>query len=386
MDGFVRLIVVFGFLFLILCNGVVLAANQHQLSLSTGVEYDSNPLLSAEDPTPVWRARLIPGYNLLSVNGNNELAVEALLRLEKSTDDDVSQPRQDPRLSVVWRRENPRDTFSLNALYDRTSTLTTEFEETGRITDDGSVGRAQLGGSWDHLLTERTSLNINANILNVTYIGVDLVDYDIQSAGVRLGYQFSELIEPYLIGSASHYTPANDEPSSNLYEFLVGSSYLYSENLGLNVQFGVAETTGPNSGSGYLGNVNIAYSGERSNLSVYAGRDVDPIARRPGASSLGGFRVNDRVRGQWDYLFNSRTTSSVSASWLRDDEITQRISRIFTASINRQLNYFWTFNIYATHRNQELDNIGQDKASANIIGFNFRWAEPDFKLTLPSNL
>ena len=62
----------------LLSNSLVIAASQHQLSVSTGVEYDSNPLLSSNDAVSVWHARVAPAYNLLSQKGKDEIAFGAL--------------------------------------------------------------------------------------------------------------------------------------------------------------------------------------------------------------------------------------------------------------------------------------------------------------------
>jgi hypothetical protein len=316
---------------------------------------------------------------------------DGLIRFEQSSNDDVSVPRQDPRFSLGWIRSLSRDTLSVNAYYDRSSTLRTEFEDTGRITDDGTIGASSISGTWNHLLSERIVIDLGANYYNARYYGVNLVDYQTYSSDVALNYQYSELTEPYIRASASRYTPdpydGQELESTDLYLLYAGVNYVLTEELGLSVEFGSGETKGPNPGSGFVGNASLNYTGERNRFMFTAGRFPEPISREISDQSLGGIRVNDRANARWGYDINERIVSLIDLSWLRNKEDSQqRVTRNFTATITKQLDELWFIEGYYRYRNQELSDLNMDRATAHIIGISLRWSEPGFSMTMPSSL
>lgn len=365
---------------------------QHQFSAVGGVEYDTNPRLVIDDnKQSVWRGIFTPAYNFNYDEGADHFAFDGRIRFEKSSDDNLSVPRQDPQVMLTWIRSLPTDTYSIAGSYDRSSTLKTEFEDTGRITGDGTIGKAALIGRWKHLFSARTNLDLGANVLNATYFGVDLVDYTTTSADLALLHQLTGRFEPLVRVSATQYTPRPDYgeslESSRLFTYLIGSIYQFDEKIRLNAEIGTGNTQGPSSGSGLLGKASIEYEGSRNRFLLTGGRYPEPISRTLSTQDLGGFRVNDRVNGLWEFAINNRTSSTVDLAWLRNEEIgQQRISRVFSAYIKRQLSEFWSLNGYYRYRNQELIELNQNRATAHTIGVNLTWGEPDFKLTLPSNL
>jgi hypothetical protein len=160
-----------------------------------------------EDEESIWRAILTPGYRLQWKQDENEVLANAILRLERSSDPDISVDREDPTASLQWTRKNPRGEFHLGGVYEEASTRITEFDDTGNLIADGTRTQMLLETVWEHLLTEQSVIGLMGDYRDVSYDKGNFVDYTQAGAGVNYAYRLSEDTISYLQLLGASYEP-----------------------------------------------------------------------------------------------------------------------------------------------------------------------------------
>ena len=261
-------------------------------SVPMTLEYDSNPTLSANNKQSVWRTKILPAYNLIGTYGVDEIKAGLALRIERSSDEAISQNREDPILSLGWRRLTQTGEFGLVANYEQASTRFTELEETGQQLRDGTRTTQSLAGNWRSTISERSTLSADGNYKQVSYDQGGLTNYANLTAGLTYSYAWSERIEPFVRGTASHYEPSGSTlPSSDHTSLMGGVKWKASEYLEWTAQAGASSVSGATSDTGWIGSLAVHYLGPRYDLLLDAGRYVKD-------SGQGGFIESDDIKGR----------------------------------------------------------------------------------------
>lgn len=342
----------------------------HSITAPTSIDYDTNLPLTARNKRSVTRGIFVPTYNLTGTFGADEYKLGLGARIERSSDKRVSDDREDPNLSLAWRRITEKGEFGLNYRFEQASSRAAELEETGARSGDGTRTTHAIGGSWRHALSDRNSLTTALNYQDVSFKDSTSTDYTNTGLSLTYGHQWSERIEPFAFLSAGHYEPkSGTASSSDNYTLQGGVNYKASENLSLTAQAGVSRVDGTNSDTGWLGSLVMRYAGRRYDYSLEAGRANT-------ASGEGGFVQNDYLRAAWSYALSERTRLGLDASW-RDSKGDQ--PNIYTqagAWASYELSHFWSARAYATYKERRED--GQASASGNIVGITLIYSHPDF--------
>jgi len=362
-------------LLLAACGGLgslpALAGGWHQsISLPITLEYDTNPNLATTNETELWRARVAPAYNLTGTYGVDEFKAGFGLMIERPSNKAISSDRQDPNLSLGWRRLTETGEFGLAAKYDKASTRSSALEETGIVVRDGTRTTKSLLGNWRSAISERSSLAADVQRTAVAYDSGTLTGYNNLSAGITYSHAWSARAEPFLRVSASRYEPDSAlVSSSNHYTAMGGLKFKASENLEWTAQAGMSRVSARTSDTGWLGSFTMRYLGARSEYSLDIGRSVAP-------SGEGGFVEADQVKGSWVYAVGALTRAGLDASVRKSRGTAPNTMQQVGAWIGHELSPLWSSRLYYLHKQRRQE--GQSAASGNVLGLTLVFTHPDF--------
>jgi hypothetical protein len=348
----------------------------HSISAPTSLDYDTNLPMTTSNKRSVTRAIIVPTYNFAGTFGNDEYKLGLGARIERSSDKSVSDDREDPNLSLGWRRMLEKGEFGLNYRFEQASSRTAEFEETGARSGDGTRTTHALGGSWRHTLSDRNTLTTGLNYQDVSFKDSTSTSYTNTGLSLSYGHQWSERIEPFVFASAGHYEPKSGSTassdsiaSSDFYTLQGGVNFKVGENLSFTAQLGMGRVDAAKSDTGWLGSIDLRYAGSRYDYSLAGGRAVTP-------SGEGGFVGSYYMQAAWSYSFSGRTRLGLDASW-RDSKGTQpNIYSQAGAWASYDLSHFWSARAYAAYKERRED--GQSAASGNVVGLTLTYSHPNF--------
>ncbi|MBI4938970.1 MAG: hypothetical protein HY846_12300 [Nitrosomonadales bacterium] len=339
---------------------------QHAVTSRFTAEYETNPTLSATGQNGVRRALFEPGYTLAKADGVNEWRARLALLIARSSDTALSLNREDPTVSFSWRRQRDTGEFSLSARYDETATRTAEAGMLGPVAVDGTRASRDFSATWSQVLSERSTLAADGTYTGISYKGGTYVDYTTRSGGLRLTYDWSESMAPFLHVSYSDQTPSGGGVTSRRNGAAVGSSLRVSERLDCTVQAGKSRESGGSSNSQYA--ATARYAGQRNRLTLSADRQTSP-------SGLGGFVTANQARAEWSHELSERSTTGVNMSWRKNRSVTDETSRILDAWLQHDLDAIWVIRASFQHRTREISGLS---ASSNLAGLSLVYTRSNF--------
>ena len=131
------------------------------ISLKTG--YNDNIRLTAATHDSVWETALSPSSNSVLRRNTGDCPVMPALSIRRFAggsgreSSDVLD-REDYHFNTDAWHNTLRDSFKANIDYTRDSTLDSELDQTGNVTEDRATReRFTLGPSWTRILTELTT-------------------------------------------------------------------------------------------------------------------------------------------------------------------------------------------------------------------------------------
>jgi hypothetical protein len=340
-------------------------------SARVSTEYDTNPAMSPTYRGDVWRALLEPSYTLMGRVGANELQAGLALQIARSSNQTLSQDREDPRVFLDWRRQSDAGEFGMSAKYDEVATRTAEIDNTGPGFADSTRASRTMSGSWNKALSERSTLTADGAYSDVSYkggaLGGTFVDYATRSGDMMFSYAWSERSAPFLKMSYADYEPTSGNPLSRSASAILGWNWKVSDYLEGTLQVGKSKVSDTKMGS--QGTAAVQYTGQRTGLVLNAGRQVSP-------SGLGGFVTVDQANGNWSYALNERSKTGIDLGWQNNHFVTDIINRTAGAWLQHDLNSFWGARTYYQHRIIEQGGVG--RAFSNILGITLVYTHADF--------
>lgn len=345
-------------------------AVEHGFSLALSGEYDTNPGLAAAPADGLWRVSALPAYSLTRAAGPDEWSGRLALRLERASDAALSADRQDPSLSLAWKRARASGGAGLSYAYEKAASRETEFQDTGLVSVDGSRTSQTLGADWNESLDERRGLAANASLASVRYARGGLTDHDTLGAGLTYSHAWSERNEPYLRAAWTRYEPRAGGAASDSWDLLAGVRLRPSERLDLEVSAGLNRTVAASNRSGWQGGLKLNYEGdENTRLSLDLGRGV-------ASSGSGGFTESDRLTASWDQALSERWNLGASLAWRKSRAAGTGDTLQFNLSGSRALSDAWSLRLAYTFRQRE--GAGLPEASGHLLGVTLSYAHPDF--------
>lgn len=357
---------------------------QHSLSLAMGVEYDSNPRLTAEPAGGVSRLILRPRYTLLSKHGSDELQLKLGAALEQSSNAMLSRHRRDGDALLEWRGEAESLSYSLQAGYERSAARTALLEETGQVGGDGTRTVRKIGAQGVRELGERQSLSGSLDMRWVKHELVQLPNHRLTQAELEWSVAHAPGQDWFAAGSLSHYRPeypaqdaAAQAPGQNslLRGLMLGYRFKPPGQVpwSWQVRAGAAHYGGPFSDTMVQAEIKLAYQGERWSSSA-------TLARLPVVDNINGaFAPNRQARLRAEYAWTQDTRLAWDASCNRLTGRQSEAARTLGMELSTDISSLWRATAQLRHTQVDRDTPGAGgQASARGASLIFTYLHPDF--------
>lgn len=338
-----------------------------QASLSTGVDYDTNPTLSSSNEQPIFRYTASPRYTLSGVDGNNRWFTNLGVSLERTSNKSVSGNRKDPNLDIGWEREYEKGRYSIIAAYSKSSSRFSELNTTGIVDKDGTISTKSLAATWSRLLSERLDLSVNGQYAKSNVASSAFSNTTNKTLGAVLTYELSEKIRPFAQVNVSNLMSASGgSTSTNSQSYSLGSSIEVSPRLSFSGSLGLNHQQ--NAGNGWVANSSLSYLGERYNLRGALSRNVVP-------SSTGQFQKNDNLSLIYGYDLSSISRAGLDLSWNSNDSINGSETRQLSGYYAKELSELLQLRLALSFK--DLKNNNQS-ATASVCGVTLTYNTPEF--------
>ncbi|WMW03541.1 hypothetical protein [Pseudomonas entomophila] len=343
---------------------------QSSVVVPTTVEYDSNPLLLTSDEKGVMRTIIEPRYSLVGTFDRDEWRLGLGAHVLHSSDTSVLGNREDPDLSLGWRRETERGHFGLSGQYIESSTLSGTVLDTGVVTTDGTQKLSTLTADWSYALSERGTLDNETTYNHARYDIPSLTGFDEYANTLKYTYAWSERTDVFTSMRVRRYEPEQTSAgavATNSYTPTIGMKYQFSDQLETVVHLGVSQVSGSGQRRGE-GGVLLNYRGLRTDASLSAERSTV-------ASAEGGFAELDMIRGSWSYALSELNRVGVDAAWQDSKGQTPNTLQTYSIWGSRQFSPFWDLRLSLMYKERQQN--GSPDAQATIAGLTLTYRFPD---------
>ena len=351
------------------------AAVQQSLTIPLSLEYNSNPRLSTSNGQSVDRVILVPDYSITSSQGSNQWFAQASLRLEQTSDQTISQNRNDPSLNLGWTHDYETGQFGINALVDSQSTRVSEFADSGLVSEDNTRNTRRLSLNWLNNLSERTSLTLNGIATNVTFDDLattGLVNYRNELVNARFSYDLSEQVVTFTQLSFSRYKPQGlTGVNSEIKSADIGLTWNVNEKFNMTTSAGINEIKSEGSIQGigrWQAMLNMQYTTLLTNSHLSLSKNYIP-------GSTGIINETNQITAGWTYSLSDKENLVVDISWYQNLTLNETVTKSLAANYTRQISLSWGFRLSAVYRNRN-DNL--TTASSNSIMTSIIYNLPDF--------
>lgn len=344
-----------------------------QLTVPSGVEYDSNVEMSVDDAQSAWRYFTTPTYTVSAVQDQNRWYSSLGLRLLRSSDKRLIVDREDPVVTIGWDRELEKGGFKLFGTYDKNSIRSVQLKRTGFVNVDGDETTKTLNAQWTRLLTERLNLTLGAN-LNKTHFSVGpLADYSIRNFISGLTYQVNEKVSTYGTATFSKYQAHSGEGFNddiNFQKYLGGINVEYSPGLNLTAGAGLGHFSG--FGSIFLANAGFNYQFEKHSLNGRVERTAEI------AGGQGDVQTSRIFALGYGYDLSNVSKLGSTFVWQKNDfelslsNETMNLVGFYT----RDLSDRWSMRVSLEYRT--LQEQRQNTANGELAGITFIYTTPQF--------
>jgi hypothetical protein len=343
---------------------------QKSISLPMSVDYESNPQMASSGAS-VWRASLSPRLKLDYAMDVDELSTDLAVNEVRSSDTAVSSERTDPQLQLSWLHHLSKGDFSLSGKYDRASTRTTEFQDTGYVLADSTRTTKSMFADGQYQMSERTSLSGHVEYDRVTYNNNAFTNYKTTSGNLTLNYSLTEKIQPFFSLSTTHYVPDLENAlttSLDQYMGQAGFKWLFSEIWDATVYIGAQNVSGSSSSSGGVGGASMHYGGDRSDMNFSLSHSVTP-------SGFGGFIKANQATGSWSYTLSERNKTGVNISWRKNYDLNNITTSQVGLWLSHELSLSWSTKLTYLHKTQDQAGISNH---SDMVGLSLAYQRSDF--------
>lgn len=331
--------------------------------------YEENTGLTVRDPSDsggmIARAEVMTGKR----TENSEIGIESAVE-RREYFSDAERSTTDFLFDLVGTKILERDRFSFLARLDLDSTLTSELETSGLITERKRRVGWSLRPSWRHSVTERLGVSTNASYLNVRYRDAEftgLVDYKYTTFGLSMDYATAPLTQ--LIGRVDyyHYDPDRGSDDTKSVGLLFGGSHVFTEKWSLSAQAGLRRTkVGDTSETGNLVDVVVVRQLEKSRLEFALSRSLAPSGSGELLSTStvkldGSHRLTPRVK----LLFVAEGRHNENSTSRNSSRGDRRYIRI-EPRLRYELTKEWSITGGYRYRYQKYD-AADDSADGNML-------------------
>ena len=347
------------------------AATVQSLTLPLMFEYESNPLFSPSDEQPISRVILVPNYSVRVNQGAEQWSAVASLRLEESSDEAISQNRNDPSINLGWTHDYETGQFGATALLSDQSTRVSEFTDSGLLSGDNTRKTRSWSVNWLNNLSDRTSLRFDGAVSNVMFDGLNtagLVNYRNESIDATLNYTLSEQMEIFSQLSFSRFKPEDTSSlNSETKGFNIGLTWNVNEKFNITSSVGASEIKSENNNQiskqqNWQAMLNMQYATLRTNSHLSLSRSQSP-------GSTGSINETNQLAAGWLYNLSEKEEIALNISWRQNLTQNKTETKSLAAIYTRQISLSWDFSLSATHRNRDdgLFSVSSNSAMVSII-------------------
>ena len=344
---------------------------QQGVSSQFSTEYETNPAMSATNPGSVWRAVFLPSYALMARVGESSLNAGLAARIARASNKTLSPDRDNPSAHLNWSLPSEAGEFGLSARFAQMATRDTGgVDATGNVPANSTSTSRNLSGSWNKELSERSTFSVYGAYESISYKGNGAyTDYSTRSGDLKYGYLWNEKITSFLRMAGNRYMPANGGKMTSRVEATLGVNWK-AEYLDWAVQVGKSRVTGGNSDT--QGSITIRYTGQRTQLTLDAGRAVS-------SSGLGSYAKSDHVRGGWSYILSEYSNTGIDLERRKNHSSASVGASTSTSSgiwLDHSLSDLWRMRTYCSHRTSQ--GAWGPSASSNLLGISLVYNTIDF--------
>ena len=334
--------------------------------VTTSVEYDSNPSLSANNEQPVWAYTIVPQLQIDATNELNRWYLDSALLVHRYSNEKVLVERQDPKISGGWTRTYESGTYGIKANYEESTSRNLELASTGVfVNKNGTQKNESIEALWQHAINARWSI-LNEAIYSKIKISNSgaLGSYNLSELRSTLTFANTEKLSTYGQLDYLHYRPESNLDNTDFIRLNVGANYQLTERFIYGVRGGLYKVSGNQSDSGWEAAVNGKYTpNEKTNYLM-------ELSRSLGAGGIGGFQKNDSLKLSWNYDLSDRNIMGADYSL----NMARKDNQINTNAVNyQQINLFydrkisnhWQARVSAAHKQIDVTNVN---SQANVIG------------------
>ena len=345
------------------------AVIQQSIILPLTFEHETNPGFSSTVEQPINRAIFVPNYSLVVNNGTEQLTATASLRVERSSDQTISEDRNDPSINLVWQQDYETGNFSVAALMNEQSTRVSEFTDSGLVYADNTRNTRTATINWLNNLTEITSLTLNGTITDVTFdrqVTAGLVDYTYEFLNTRLSYSLGEQTQSFAQLSFSRFKPEDINGIVNeTRSYDVGLTWQANEIFNMTVSAGANETESNLSDSStksWQAMFSMQYTTLRTNSHLSVSRNQTP-------SSTGSINEMNQLTAGWTYNLSEIDNIALGFNGVQNLTLNNTETKSLSVNYTRQINLSWDFRLSILDRNinDNLTSVTSNSVMASII-------------------
>lgn len=340
---------------------------QQDIRVTSGLEYDSNPLMAENSPNDVLIAKILPNYKYRHATYQDEQYLNIGLIVHRTTDESVSVNRQDPTIDFGISHNFERGQLGFGIGADRRATRSTELDSSGLLV--GNASRISKHASVNGLveLSPLTQLTLNISYYDYSYSGnIALNDYRLAAMTTGLNHLVSEYISTYtnLTINKQYLSFGNNK----LINPIIGVKFLASDMLTLDGAIGLNKTSGNNENTGLYYKITSDYTIDKDQLSLSASRSVF-------ASGLNALIESNKYNLDWKHFIRDGLDVKASVARYENKSVNSFNTTLYTITIEKELTKEW---LVSTHLTRRESSNNAYEASADVLGLTFTYALSNF--------
>lgn len=348
--------------------------------VQTQLNYDSNLRLSPDDEISTVGGVLSPEVKIGRRTEALDLSLFGRVDFNGFTND-TSLSSIDEKVAVDAKYLTQLGRFGLTADYVRDTTLISEIDDTGNLTEAARVERIDVLPSWSYELSEIDRIDLGAGFTQNSYHTDTLTDYQFYTGQAGWSRELSEITSVQTIGYVGRYVAEDSiDTRADIYGLTVGLAHRFSE------QFSAQAAVGPEyvvtkfddaSGSrdtetdlGYRIDAGLIYlMDELTRLEVTGSRKTEP-------SGSGDTVTRNRLQAALTRRVTELLSLRLDGTVLQNDSTsTDNLDRLYYAlqpSAIWRLDREWDLNASYRFRSQDFDNQNTADSHAVFLTMTYR--------------
>lgn len=343
---------------------------EHSGTVELGTDYHTNlQFLNDSEEESVYIYSIVPEYRIKALDEKNEWYGSVGVNLQRSSNQDISGNREDPFAKVGWVRTLQSGKLELGAEYSKESSRTTQFTQTGVLTEDGTTVTKSVAASWTYDITPTLGITSKAEYADNRFSGVsELSDFTTADYGVELNYAMSDRVKPYVSVIATDYKASAITENSHIrYQtYLGGADVQISPKLSLDANLGVAQFNSSSQDEA-VGGLTATYTEGRHQVMTVLERTVFP-------TGLNAIEVGDAFRTNYNFEQSERSAWGVALALTQNNSDLE--TQDLTGFYDYDLTTSWLLHVEAGAR--YLKSPGQESVNDTSVGVFFTYTSPKF--------